>query len=89
MFIVASAAQGFIGKKDDMYDVTQYTRTALTFAGLDSHSNWHAPLITAIAYAYMKLPAVIVPLEQSLPPLRPTNAVFVPNDPRRIIEGLQ
>jgi hypothetical protein len=31
----------------------------------------------------MKLPAVIVPLEQSRPLLRPTDAVFVLNDPRR------
>jgi len=37
----------------------------------------------------MKLPAVLVPPEQSLPPLRPTNAVFVLNDPRGVIGDLR
>jgi hypothetical protein len=35
----------------------------------------------------MELPAVLVPLEQSLTLLRPTNAVFVPNDPRVFTMG--
>jgi len=62
------------------------TPTAMTLPAPDSHSSLYEPPTTAIAHAYMKLPAVLVPLEQSLPLLR---LIFVANDPPGIVEDLR